>query len=316
MRQSLHTWWKCGLVLLATVCSHLPSFSQESSPVWEAGISIGPTNFLGDLGGNAGKGTTFLKDNNFPMTKFMFGAFLTYQPSELYGFRLAINRGTLEGDDAVIKGKGGLEEARKYRNSNFRSRITEAMILGEFYPTVLLENDPSDVFMRLRPYVALGIGVFHFNPQGTDPLSGAWVDLKPLHTEGEGFAQYPGRKEYKLTQVNIPMGFGAKYFLSESVNLGLEILHRTTFTDYIDDVSTTYVDPSVFYANLPFAQAQLAERMANKSGNNGTSTPYPAGSKRGTATNNDAYFSINLKLGIRLGQGGGRYGSTACPVRF
>lgn len=316
MKQCLHALWKCGLLLLITVCNYMPSFSQSESPaVWEAGISIGPNNFLGDLGGNAGKGTTFLKDNNFPMTKFMFGAFLTYQPQEWLGFRLAINRGTLEGDDAIIKSKGGLEEARKKRNSNFRSRITEAMILGEFYPTVFLENDPSDVFMRLRPYVALGIGVFHFNPQGTDPLSGAWVDLRPLHTEGEGFAQYPGRKEYSLTQVNIPMGFGVKYFLSESVNLSLEIIHRTTFTDYIDDVSTTYVDPSVFYANMPFAQAQLAERMANKS-NLVSSTPYAAGDKRGTATNNDAYYSVNVKLGFRLGQGNRYTSSTRCPVRF
>ena len=62
------------------------------------------------------------------------------------------------------------------------------------------------------------------------------------------------------------MGVGVKYFLSETVNLGLEIIHRKTFTDYIDDVSTTYIDPAFFYAYLPLPQAQLAERMANKSG--------------------------------------------------
>jgi hypothetical protein len=310
--------WRCGLLLLVSLCNQLPSFSQntESSSFFEAGITFGPSNFLGDLGGNAGKGTKFLKDNNFPMTKFMFGAFLTYQPNEWLGFRLAVNRGTLEGDDAIIKGKGGLEEARKYRNSDFRSRITEAMLLAEIYPTVFLESDPSDVFIKLRPYLVGGVGVFRFNPQGTDPLSGAWVDLKPLHTEGQGFAEYPGRKEYKLTQMNVPLGFGAKYFLSETVSLGAEILHRTTFTDYIDDVSTTYVEPTVFYTHLPFAQAELARRMANKSGNNGATTQYRAGEKRGTATNNDAYFSLNIKLGIRLGQGGSRYSSTRCPVRF
>lgn len=318
MKQCLHSLWKCGLLLLVSVCNHLPSFSQstESSSFFEAGLSIGPTNFLGDLGGNQGKGTKFIKDNNFPMTKFMIGGYLTYQPNEWLGFRLAVNRGTLEGDDAIIKAKGGLEEARKYRNQNFRSRLTEAMLLVEFYPTVFLEDDPSDVFLKLRPYGVFGAGIFHFNPQGTDPLTGNWVDLKPLHTEGEGFPEYPGRKEYKLTQVNIPLGFGAKYFLSETVNLGLEIIHRTTFTDYIDDVSTTYVDPSVFYAHLPLAQAQLAQRMANKSGNNGATTPYAVGMKRGTATNNDAYFSINLKLGIRLGQGNRYASSTRCPVRF
>jgi hypothetical protein len=317
MKQFLHSVRRCSLLLLVSASSCISSFGQtEGSSVFEAGVSFGPSNFLGDLGGNAGKGTKFIKDNNFPMTKFIFGAYLSYQPNEWLGFRLAVNRGTIEGDDAVIKGKGGLEEARKYRNSNFRSRITEGMLLAEIYPTVFLENDPSDVLGRLRPYLVGGIGFFKFNPQGTDPLTKEWVDLRPLHTEGQGLPQFPGRKEYKLTSLNIPLGFGAKYFLSESVNLALEVLHRTTFTDYLDDVSTTYVDPAVFYANMPLAQAQLAERMANKSGNNGATTQYTPGSKRGTATNNDAYFSVNLKLGFRLGRGGNDYSSTRCPVRF
>jgi hypothetical protein len=318
MKQFLHSVWRCSLLLLVIAGSCIPSYGQytESSSVFEAGISLGPSNFLGDLGGNAGKGTKFIKDNNFPATQFIFGAYLTYQPNEWLGFRLALNRGTIEGDDANIKGKGGWEEARKYRNSNFRSRITEAMLLAELYPTVFLEGDPTDVLGRIRPYVAIGVGMFHFNPQGTDPLSGNWVDLKPLHTEGQGFPEFPGRKEYKLTQMNVPIGIGAKYFLSESVNLSLEILHRTTFTDYIDDVSTTYIEPTIFWSRLSLPQAQLAERMANKSGNNGATAPYAAGAKRGTATNNDAYFSVNVKLGFRLGRGGNDYSSTRCPVRF
>ena len=47
----------------------------------------------------------------------MFGAYIAYHPSEWLGFRLAANIGTLEGDDAIIKGKGGWEEARKRRKS-------------------------------------------------------------------------------------------------------------------------------------------------------------------------------------------------------
>jgi hypothetical protein len=188
------------------------------------------------------------------------------------------------------------------------------LLLAEFYPTVFLENDPSDVERRLRPYVVGGIGMFHFKPQGTDPLTKEWVDLRPLHTEGQGTSFYPGRKEYKLTAINYSLGAGVKYFLSESVNLSLELLHRTTNTDYIDDVSTTYVDEGVFYATMSASQAALADRMANKSGTVGA--PYSAGMKRGTSTNNDAYFSLNVKLGFRLGRGGNEYSSTRCPVRF
>jgi hypothetical protein len=227
--------------------------------------------------------------------------------------------GTLEGDDAIIKPKGGLEEARKVRNSNFRSKLLEGLLMAEIYPTVFLEYDQTDIFRKLRPYVVIGIGAFKFNPQGTDPLNGQWVNLQPLHTEGQGFAEYPDRKDYKLTQMNVPMGAGVKYFLSESVNLSLEIVHRKTFTDYIDDVSTTYVDPALFYYYMPIPQAQLAERMANKTGDQlGNNTVYFPGDKRGTPTNKDSYYSVQVKLGFRLGSNSDNRwrNSTSCPIRF
>lgn len=321
MKRALHSVVsKAVWATLALLTGTFTSFGQysEQTSYFEAGITIGPSNFLGDLGGNIGKGTTFLKDNNIPLTKLMAGAYLAYHPAEWLGFRLAANFGTLEGNDAIIKGKGGLEEARKRRNSDFRSRIQEGIFLAEFYPTVFLEYEPSDVFHKIRPYGVFGVGVFHFNPQGTDPKTGAWVDLQPLHTEGQGFPEYPNRKNYKLTQMNIPMGVGVKYFVSENVSLSLEVLHRKTFTDYIDDVSTTYIDPALFYAHLPLAQAQLAERMANKSGLVVGNTAYTPGQKRGTPTNNDAYYSFGFKLGIRLGNSvNSRWGnSTRCPVHF
>jgi hypothetical protein len=322
MKQNLRSSvGRCCVVTLLFLATFSNSYSQysESSSVWEAGITVGPSNFLGDLGGRLGKGTTFLKDNNIPLTKLMFGAFLGYQPNDWLAFRLSASYGSLEGDDAIIKGKGGLEEARKIRNSNFRSKLLEGTFMLEIYPTVFFEYEPAEIFHKIRPYGVIGVGAFHFNPQGTDPLNGQWVNLKDLHTEGQGFAEFPDRKEYKLTQMNIPMGFGAKYFLSEQVNLSLEVIHRKTFTDYIDDVSTTYIDPALFQSYLPLGQSQLAERMANKTGDQlGNNTRFFPGDKRGTATNNDAYYSVQFKLGVRLGNSSDRRwrNSTSCPIRF
>ena len=45
---------------------------------------------------------------------------------------------------------------------------------------------------------------------------------------------------------SIPFGVGVKYCINERINVGFEIVHRVTGTDYLDDVSTTYVDPSIF----------------------------------------------------------------------
>lgn len=319
MKQDLHSSvMKCCAVTLLCLSTFFTSFSQsEQTSFVEAGITVGPSNFLGDLGGNMGKGTTFLKDNNIPLTKLIFGAFVTYQPNEWLGLRLSANFGSLEGDDAIIKPKGGFEEARLIRNSNFRSKLTEATLMAEIYPTVFFEYEPTDIFHKLRPYGVIGIGAFRFNPQGTDPSNGQWVNLQPLRTEGQGFPEYPDRKVYKLTQMNIPMGVGVKYFLSESVNLSLEIIHRKTFTDYIDDVSDTYVDPALFYAYMPLPQAQLAERMANKTGSAaGNNTRFFPGDKRGTPSNKDAYYSVQFKLGFRLTSDRRYRNSTSCPIRF
>jgi hypothetical protein len=102
------------------------------------------------------------------------------------------------------------------------------------------------------------------------------------------------------------------------MNLSLEVIHRRTFTDYIDDVSKRYVDPAVFYANLPLAQAQLAERVANKSGLTGGYVPFLPGKKRGAPENKDAYYSVGFKAAWRLfANSDSRYrNSTRCPVRY
>jgi hypothetical protein len=322
MKQCLHSLLrKCVFIATLLFALNIPSFSQLSSGTYfDAGITVGPMGFLGDLGGNYGKGTGFVKDYNLKTTKLSYGIYATAYPAEWLGIRLALNFGGLNGSDANTNVKGGEEESRKNRNLDFRSNIQEAFIGGELYPTVFLENDPTDIQGRLRPYGIIGIGVFHFNPQGsyTDPNTHttSWVNLRDLHTEGEGFPEYPDRKEYALTQLNIPMGIGVKYYFSNSVNISFEIIHRKTFTDYIDDVSTNFVDPSLFYKYLPAATAKIADEMSNKSPLRGQPGAYNVGDKRGNPNQNDAYFTAGFKLGIRLGAGSERQwrNSTRCPV--
>jgi hypothetical protein len=323
MKQCVHSLlWKCLFVLVITLCLYSPSYSQDDyKNTTEAGITVGPMVFLGDLGGHAGKGTTFIKDYNFATTKLAVGAYYAAYPAQWLGFRFSLNYGRIEGDDGIIKPKGGDEETRLARNLNFRSTILEGTVMAEFYPTVLLlEDESDDVTGRLRPYGVMGLGLFHFNPQGSyrSPTGDTyWVDLKPLHTEGEGFPEYPDRKNYSLTQLNIPMGVGIKYFFSENVNISFEIIHRKTFTDYIDDVSTKFVDPSVFYAHLSPTQAPIAAAMANKSPLQSIpGSGYGPGGKRGDPSQNDAYFTAGFKMGFRIGGGSQQRwrNSTHCPL--
>ncbi|MDQ2864254.1 MAG: hypothetical protein M3R50_11530 [Bacteroidota bacterium] len=272
----------------------------------EVGINLGPSFFLGDLGGNRGKGAGFIKDVNLSLTKVMKGAFLTVYPNEWIGFRAAAEIGKLEAQDRIINTRGVDELWRKQRNLDFRSNISEAYVAAEVYPLMLLNSGKEDYKPRLRPYGVIGVGVFHFNPQGSlinSQGNKTWYYLKPLHTEGEGFAEYPERKNYSLTQLNIPMGFGAKYFISDRVNMSFEVLHRMTFTDYIDDVSTDYIDPDLFDKYLTPQNAAIARQISDKV--SGIVTPgvtrYSSGTQRGNPNQNDAYFTIFLKFGIRLG---------------
>src|SRR6185295_9077554 len=75
--------------------------------------------------------------------------------------------------------------------------------------------------------------------------------------EGQGIAGYQ-RSPYALTQFAIPLGGGVKYALTSNIHTGLEIGIRKLFTDYLDDVSTTYADPN----DLLAAKGQLAVDMS------------------------------------------------------
>lgn len=322
MKKFLHfLWGTCVIMFLAVFYpSHAHAQYNDGGPFSEIGVTVGPSNFLGDLGGHLGKGQTFLKDNNFNLTKLSLGAHFSYYPKDWLGVRVAVNIGKLEGDDKVISGKGGLEEARYNRGLAFQSKFFEAIVVGEVYPTVFFEEDPSEVYHKLRPYGIIGLGVFHFNPKAVDPNSGELVDLRPLRLEGQGFAEYPDRKQFSLWQPNIPMGVGVKYWLSDNVSLGLEVIYRKTFTDYIDGVSTTYVDKSLFakYAGTLYTpqQAALAAHMYDLSNNgNGGAPGYGlAGQKRGDAKQKDAYYTFGIKLGVRLSSNNSFNNSTRCPI--
>jgi hypothetical protein len=299
------------------------SFSQSitlSDGKLEIGLGLGPAFFLGDLGGNYGEGKTFIKDVNLPLTKLSKGVFVNIFPAEWIGFRIAANHSQIEGIDSLIDVKGGAERFRKTRNLTFRSNVMEAYVAIELYPTFFLEKF-SGLAGKLRPYGIVGVGAFRYNPQGLyfEPSgSSKWVDLRPLKLEGQGMAEYPDRKPYKLTQIEIPMGFGAKYYIKEHMYIGFEILHRKTFTDYVDDVSTRYIDPAYFDVYLTPEQAMMAKQLAFREDFNNPSATRPyINDQRGDPKENDAFFSSIIRMGWRLGgSNSGVMKQMRCPVFY
>lgn len=312
------------VLIFALALSSLQSFSQSittGNGKYEIGLAIGPLFFLGDLGGNQGIGRNNLKDVNFPLTKMAKGLYVNVYPAEWLGFRLAINQGVLEGYDNIIKDKGSDEYFRLKRNLQFRSQMWEAYFATEFYPTFFLEKYDG-LMGKVRPYGIAGFGAFKFNPKGEyiDPSgTSRWVELQPLSTEGQGMAEYPDRKPYKLMSFEVPLGAGVKYYFKENTYVGLEIMHRKSFTDYVDDVSTTYIDASLFDKYFAPEKAAMARQLYYRE----NQIPTGSGSRlnpaideqRGDPKDNDSFFSTVVRLGWRLNDRNSPGGRAARQMR-
>jgi hypothetical protein len=196
------------------------------------------------------------------------------------------------------------------RNLSFRSTITELNVLADY--TFLNLNDYG-----LSPYLFAGVAVFHFNPYTFDSV-GSKFFLKPLSTEGQGLNAYPNIKNYALTQISLPFGAGVRWRIANNMLLSYEIGLRKTFTDYLDDVSTVYVDPLLLATERGDKAVELAFR-----GNQKNNVAYPpAGTIRGGSKFKDWYYVSGLTLSIAINKvsssaigWGGRRSNTKCPKK-
>ncbi len=305
------------LPYLFVACIITFSFSKVSAQLFsdgslsmEAGINAGMMNSMTDLGGKAGAGGKFVKDYAWSTTHMSYGAYYAAMYKNVIGLRLDATFGKVSGTDnadgvVIPDPQNDFYRARQNRNLSFQSKINEISLMAEFHPLGLVtsllteEGDGPPV----SPYISTGIGFYSFNPQAYNRF-GDLVDLQPLCTEGQGFKEYGDRKTYSLKQVNIPFALGVKFNLSNTVRVRTEFVYRKLFTDYLDDVSTTYIDPST-YKNNGFEGTQYFDALEM---NNREITKFSVpGSKRGNPSNKDSYFSFNLKVGISLNSlmGGG-----------
>jgi hypothetical protein len=244
---------------------------EETVLIGEYGITGGAANYFGDLNTNAAL--------NRP--KISIGAFYRKQLNNYAAIRLTGTFCQLGYSDIYSN-----NEAQRRRNLSFNTNIFEMALRGEFNFFKYIPSDPNHSF---TPYATLGVGVFSYNPYAY--LNGVKYYLRPLHTEGETF--YNGRKEYGTMAACFPIGFGIKYAASSKVNVSFEISYRFTTTDYIDDVSTTYVGIDKFPANS--VAALLQDRSY------ATGTPIGIeGRQRGFSSQNDAYAIAEFGISFNI----------------
>lgn len=261
-------------------------------------FSVGASNFLGDLGGANQIGTNGFRDLDWPATRPLGGIGYRYRTGKDNSVKGMLHVGYLSGNDALTE-----EMIRRNRNLNFRTPVVELNAQFEWLMTKQREGHRYKLRgingwrnINIESYLFVGVGLMWFNPQGQD-MNGAWVNLKPLCTEGQGLVET--RKPYHRLQPVIPFGIGFKYAISREWSIGLEYGLRKTFTDYMDDVSSTYFDNDEIRAE----KGDIAAYMADPSlGLEPTQTV--AGEQRGDPTDKDSYMFAELTFYYKIPRGG------------
>lgn len=184
---------------------------------------------------------------------------------------------------------------RVERNLSFFSNNQEVNLTGAFY--ILPEKSAYYQRLPINFYVWGGVGMLHFNPK--TKYDGKNIALQPLQTENV---------DYNRLQVVIPYGLGLRLMATPLLNVQVEGGYRTTFTDYLDDVSLrNYIDPTLLSSDLSRA---LSDRRRERD------PDYPAVHTYGVRGNpkyKDGYFLMNVKLQYYLPTelfGGSRYNKT------
>lgn len=266
---------------------------------WDFGGGIGAANFLGEMGGEELTRRDFIADMKLSQTRTSVSGFARYKISPMFSVKGTLSWMVVRGADSLCT-----NPARYYRNLTFKNNLLEALAECQFFFYEV--NDLGKTYRykdNFRAYVGLGVGAVYHNPKGY--YQGEWINLRPLMTEGVRYTQ---------VSLVIPASAGFYFTINKRYRIGWNLCWRTTFTDYLDDVSTVYVDPSTLPNSTAVAMYDRTDHAAadafgaaNPSygdgwGNNFGYYPWtdPDGNvrmnKRGDPSHNDSYLTTNVEF--------------------
>jgi len=287
------------------IFSHI-SYSASAQADWlryryELNGGIGPSFFLGELGGWNGEGRNNILDLDWKATRIggHFGG--RYFLQERIAVQGSFTFGLIHGSDQNTE-----EYFRSYRNISFRSPIYEFHGRVEYKIRKEREGHRYDLrgvrgqrAVKLITYAFAGVGVFYFNPQAK--VNGTWINLQPIGTEGQNFMKT--RKPYSRVSMSIPVGLQVKYLANTKWAFSAEIGPRFLFTDYLDDVSTTYASPDLIAANQRTVPEDIAKILADPAYESNLRENDTYGfynEQRGDPYNNDFYMFAMITVHYKL----------------
>lgn len=278
---------KVCLLLVCLLLCNSRMLAQGALSRCEIGLTGGGMNYLGDLNGQSMLGRLNLG----------YGGFFRYTLDDRWCVSAHVAYGHIEGGNP--KGLEGVKgDIIAHRNLSFMSYIGEASLRMEFN---FFPFGHGGQQYHWTPYIFAGLGAFGFNPTARyqDPISHEWnwYDLQPLGTEGQGTEEYASRRKYTLIQMNMPFGLGFKWKPNKLFSFSIEYGFRKTWTDYLDDVSTTYVGSALLdhYHNH-----DVTSSLADRTGEVIPGYENAPGIKRGDDSLDDWYAYINATISFRL----------------
>ncbi|MCB0430286.1 MAG: hypothetical protein H6585_14140 [Flavobacteriales bacterium] len=262
---------------------------------YEGVVGVGVSNFLGELGGANQVGTDYFRDLELSTTRPAIMVGVRYKLNLFTALRTTFTYAGVAGNDNLTT-----EPVRSNRNLHFKSPIYEFSSQFEFSwmkdragHRYRLKGVRGQTHIEIYTYGFVGLGVFHYNPKAKWDVDGAWHSLQPLHTEGQDISST--RVPYSRFSVAVPIGMGGRYALGRNASVGLEFGIRKTFTDYIDDVSTTYYNNDAIRSAGGDVAGDLADPSKGKEPN-----WTAAGQQRGDPTDKDAYMFAILSFNYKL----------------
>ena len=245
---------------------------------FDFGFKLGGANYLGEIGGKEKTRRDFVMDMKLRQTSWVFGGYARYKFTKVIAGSISASYGQIRGDDALSSNIG-----RSTRNLRFKNNIIDITARGEYY--FFEANDVGNhgrYWVDFKAFAHIGVTGFYHNPRGSADGS-SWTKLQPLQTEGIKYSKF---------QAGIPGGLGFYFTYKRKHRIGWDISWTTTFTDYLDDISTVYTTgPN---------DGSIANQSAAATTDQNLLGSFQVGEKRGDPTHNDTYMFTTLSYGYVL----------------
>lgn len=241
-----HLTISCLIIFVLLNCNTRSSaqgyFKGGFMPYSTISFGVGSATYFGDLAPYSHPLKSLVT-----LPRWNVGLGYTRQLTPVLAVRAMITWARITGDDYTYSKGDPTRFALQYvRNLHVRNDVKELALTGVY--NLIADARTPNRRARFTPYLVGGLALIAHNPEAETPTATngnnglfdarQWVKLQPLHTEGQGQPGY--QKPYSRVTLAIPVGSGVRYKLTQTLNAGLEIGFRYTFTDHLDDVGGSY----------------------------------------------------------------------------